>query len=162
MILTEPIKEYDEVWHDRATGQKFFLGSEFVSYAYMEKVEEVQLIVCCCGASGVPPTHSSLLHIPFRDSPYSEDQPSIEWLIRAIRAAGELHNGKNIFVHCAEGRNRSALFLALYLYEYHRESFPDGMSQIVRHLREKRQRGLLQNSHFERLLADWALANKGI
>lgn len=50
--------------------------------------------------------------------------------------------------------NRSALLLTLYLLEFHGDEF-EGHEDPVARLRKERS-PLLQNSHFERIVAGWA------
>lgn len=149
MPLIYPSEDYDIVYS--TNGRNFYVGADPDSYEYLP--ENVGVVVSCCEKSYPGPPNLGIWHFYFPDSWYERELPTRSWLdvrLVGIKYALEAKPGKDLFVHCSAGMNRSAFFVAMYLKKFHFDEFKDAQ-EIIDKLREKRS-PLLQNSFFEKMI----------
>lgn len=140
---------YDLVYTNK--GQRFYLGGEPEDY----NILPVEVAISCVSTSAKNSNNIEIIQIPFKDSFYVDELPSIQTLKRWLKIIHLLINERDVYFHCYAGMNRSALILTLYMMEYYMEEFGH-RNEIVSYLKSKRS-PILQNSHFERIINDWRL-----
>lgn len=142
-------KEIDISLVYQSGSQKFYLGAIPDDYHGLG----FEVVICCIPEVAKNPSKIEVLQIPFQDSWYPEDQPTTEQLRRWLQTMRILIDGRDVLFHCYQGMNRSALMLALYLWEYHRKEFT-GKGNLIGILRSARY-PLLQNHHFVKIIEEW-------